>query len=367
MHSYRASTLGGFSTCSCCSTRRGFLASAAGVAASAVLPSFGAAAQQSAGGPRYVDVHHHIYPPDYTRENYQRLVDDAPTFPGQRYLSWTPEVSIELMDKAGVATSMASITSPGVWFGDNAEGRRWARVCNEYGAKVIQKFPGRFGMFAAIPLPDTEGSLAEIAYALDILKLDGIGLLTSYNGRLLGDPGFAPVIDELNRRKAVVFVHPTMSCCGNTSIPHVNNPALEFPFDTTRTITSLLFTGTFGRCPDIRFIFSHGGGATPMLLQRISGTINNLTDEERKKLIPHGVEAEVARQFYDLASIALNPAGMAAVFEAIPKSQLMYGSDQPFGSLSRIAAAIEKLPITAAERREIARENAERLFPRLKA
>jgi predicted TIM-barrel fold metal-dependent hydrolase len=222
-------------------------------------------------------------------------------------------------------------------------------------------------MFGAIPLPDTEGSLREIAHALDTLRLDGIGLLTSYTGRLLGDPGFAPVMDELNRRKAAVFVHPTMSCCGNLTIPHVNNPSLEFPFDTTRTITSLLFTGTFARCPDIRFIFCHGGGGMPMLYQRIAASINNIKPEDRARLLPNGVDHEVKRQYYDVASIAVNPAGMAAVLKLIPTSQLMYGSDQPFGSLAAIAAGLGKLDLAASDLRAIGRDNALRLFPRLKA
>ncbi len=130
-------------------------------------------------------------------------------------------------------------------------------------------------MWAAIPLPDIDGSLREIEYALDTLKLEGIGLLTSYeNGKLLGDPKYAPVMDELNRRKTVIFVHPTATCCSDP-IPPLNESIIEFPTDTTRTITSLIYKGTFARCPNIRFIFSHGGGTLPMILTRISGYAKN--------------------------------------------------------------------------------------------
>ena len=166
------------------------------------------------------------------------------------------------------ATAINSMTSPGVWFEDGDAARGRARTCNEFGAQMIRDFPGRFGMFAAIPLPDTDGSLKEIEYALDVLKLDGIGLLTSYAGKLLGDPAFTPVFDEINRRKAVVFVHPTMSCCGNP-MPGVSPPTIEFPMDSTRTVTSLLFSGGFARYADTRFIFSHGGGMLLPIVQRL--------------------------------------------------------------------------------------------------
>ena len=159
-----------------------------------------------------------------------------------------------------MATKIAinSLSTPGVWFDDGEAGRARSRECNEYGAKLMRDFPGRFGIFAAIPLPDTEGSLSETAYALDVLKLDGVGVLSSYAGKFLGDPKFNPVFEELNRRTAIVFVHPTL-CCGNP-IPGLGGTILEVPMDTTRTITSLLINGTFARYPDIRFIFSHSHG-----------------------------------------------------------------------------------------------------------
>jgi 6-methylsalicylate decarboxylase len=179
-----------------------------------------------------------------------------------------PSGAIEKMDQAGVGTAINSISTPGVWFDDGNAARIRARECNDFGARLMRDYPGRFGMFAAIPLPDTDGSLREIEYALDVLKLDGVGVLTSYTGKLLGDPLFSPVFDELNRRKAVVFVHPTSSCCDNP-IPGVDTALIEFPMDTTRTITSLLISGAFARYSNIRFIFSHGGGMLIPVANRI--------------------------------------------------------------------------------------------------
>jgi predicted TIM-barrel fold metal-dependent hydrolase len=313
--------------------------------------------------PRIIDTHHHIYPPRYVTQNLQRLLDDATALPASAYQSWTPSLALEQMDKAGVASAVTSITSPGIWFEDGEKARARARDCNEFGAGMMRDFPGRFGMFAAIPLPDTDGSLSEITYALDVLKLDGIGLLTSYAGKLLGDPAFAEVFGELNRRKAKVFVHPTMSCCGNV-FPGVSGPTIEFPVDTGRAIASLLLRGTFAGCPDIKFMFSHGGGILPSIVQRVVGAVRTMTPEEKAARVPKGPDYELQRQFYDVASVAINPAGMAAVLKLFPITQITYGSDAPFGSTTGIADALTKLGLSDHDLTAIQRENALRLFPR---
>jgi predicted TIM-barrel fold metal-dependent hydrolase len=310
-----------------------------------------------------IDTHHHIYPPRYVNANLQRLLADTRTLPATAYTSWSPKSALEQMDKANVRTAIVSMTSPGIWWNNGEEARTWARECNEFGAGMARDFPGRFGMFAALPLPDTEGSLREIAYALDTLKLDGIGLLTSYASKPLGDPSFAAVFEEINRRGAAVFVHPTMSCCG-MGIPGIDAPTIDFPTDTTRTITSLAFGGAFARYPAIKFVFSHGGGTMPMIVQRFASSVRNFTPEQNQQNLPGGFEAVIKRQFYDIASVAMNPGGMAAVLNVIPPSQLFYGSDAPFGSTTTIADRLAKFPLTPAEIKAIRRENALRLFPR---
>jgi len=319
---------------------------------------------QTEAGPRIIDTHHHIYPPRYVGPNLQRLLKDSTGLPAKAYTSWTPQVSLDAMDKAGIATSIVSMTSPGVWFDDgNDQARKRARICNEYGAQMAHDHPGRFGMFAAIPLPDVKGSIKEAAYALDVLKLDGIGLLTSYAGKLLGDPAFAQVFDALNRRKTVVFVHPTMSCCGNI-FPGVSGPTIEFPTDTARAITSLAVSGTMARCPNVTFIFSHGGGSLPSIWQRVANAGRDFPPEERAKRMPKGIEYELKRQYYDLASVGSAPVGMASVLKLWPITQLTYGSDTPFGSATGIATGITKLGLSDADLAAIQRGNAARLFPR---
>ena len=187
---YRGRSIGDAPTCACHS-RRAFLAGVGAAGAAAMLSVAAAKAEVASPALRTVDVHHHIYPPRYLSENLEHIAKDIGPVAAKAQ-NWSPRSAVEKMDQAGVATAINSITSPGVWFEDGDAARVRARVCNEFGAQLIRDFPGRFGMFAAIPLPDTDGSLKEIEYALDVLKLDGVGLLTSYAGKLLGDPAFAP-------------------------------------------------------------------------------------------------------------------------------------------------------------------------------
>jgi 6-methylsalicylate decarboxylase len=214
---------------------------------------------KGAPAPHRIDVHHHLFPPAYRAAIGNRAAGQP---------AWSLAQSVEAMDQGGIATSALSVSSPGVWFGDVPEGRRLSRIVNDYGAMAAKDYPGRFGLFAALPLADIDGSLREIEYALDTLNADGIGLLTSYGDKWLGDAAFAPVWTELNRRKAVIYTHPTTAaCCGNL---HNDVPAvmIEWATDTTRTAASLLFSGTAARYPDIRWILSHGGGTMPFLLSR---------------------------------------------------------------------------------------------------
>src|SRR6476659_7444346 len=226
------------------------------------VPLVAAAAQATAAAkPFRIDVHHHFAPPAWvTAVKGRPLLQAANT-------TWTPEKSMDDMDRGGVAASVVSITNPGLWFGDAPMTRDLARACNEYGAKLVQSHPTRFGLFAAMPFPDADATLAEIAYAYDTLKVDGVGLFTSYGDKWLGHPSFRPVMEELNRRKAVVHVHPTAAnCCRNLEYaPGVAPGSLEYGTDTTRAIMGVTFSGDAARFPNIRFIWSHAGGSAPFL------------------------------------------------------------------------------------------------------
>ena len=318
---------------------------------------------QSAGTPHRIDVHQHILPPAFLAEEREAVLEASQGAPTSLIDEWTPQKAVEDMDKSGVATSVVSISTPGVYFGDVSQGRRLARACNEYGAQLIQRYPGRFGMFAAIPLPDVEGSLNEIQYALDVLKLDGIGLMTSYGDRWPGDPAFFPVFEELNRRKATVFFHPTAAtCCGNL-VPQVPRAVIEYPTDTTRCAASLYVNGVLSRCHDINFILSHGGGSLPAFAGRIDVTVSGRT----KPAWPTKAIDEFKRLNYDTAAI-LNPGAMAPLLKLVPISQILMGTDFPYRSASRAVSEIRELGLfSEADLQAIERGNALRVVPSLQA
>jgi 6-methylsalicylate decarboxylase len=215
--------------------------------------------------PRRVDVHHHFFPPAYLDKIEEVTGNKAsPLMTG-----WGAAGVLDHMDKSGVATAILSMSPWGPHFKDAAQAKALARACNDYAAQTSRDHPGRFGLFAAMPLPDVDGALAELAYALDTLKADGVGLMTSYGGKWPGDPTFAPVFEELNRRQVVVYFHPnTAECCGNL-VPGSAPSMLEWPYDTGRAVLSLLLSGALVKYPDIKWIFSHAGGPVPALAGRI--------------------------------------------------------------------------------------------------
>jgi 6-methylsalicylate decarboxylase len=314
--------------------------------------------------PSLIDTHHHFVPPFYLAENRERIAGARGGQISAAWLDWTPQKSLDAMDAQGVSTAVLSLTSPGVWFGDAEAARRTARQCNEYAAELARTHPRRFGRFAVVPLPDTEGCLREIEYALDVLEADGIGLFTSYSDdsgtKWLGNPAYLPVLGELNRRRAVVFVHPTAPSCCRSLIPDVAPLVSEIPQDTTRAITNLLFTGTLSRFPDIRFIFAHAGGGVPMLL----GRMHQYAPSDIAERAPNGIEYELRRLYYDIAGTANRPA-IAALTQMVPTTQILFGSDNPFVPLRETAQGMTQLGLSAETLRAIGRDNALALLPRL--
>jgi len=215
--------------------RREFLMGGAALAGTVALGLKAASAQSvQPARPFRIDVHHHFSSPGFIAEIAGRRTGQVPL------MRLTAAKSIEDMDKGGVATSILSISEPSVFFGNYDSARALARETNDFGARLMAEYPGRFGLFGTIPLPDVDGALKEIEYALDTLKADGICMMTDYEGKFLGDPAFAPVMEELNRRKAVVYTHPFRNACCRNLVPDVFEPTIELGTDTSRTIASLI-------------------------------------------------------------------------------------------------------------------------------
>lgn len=318
----------------------------------------GGAAQAQAPARTRIDVHHHFIPPFHV---------DAMMAPGRRVgggtPKWSAQMSLDEMDKSGIQTSVLSIAQPGTLFGNDFEfSRKLSRELNEFGAKMVREHPGRFGLFAAIAPPDVDGSLKEIAYAFDTLKADGIGLLTSYGDKYLGDPSFAPVYEELNRRKAVIYVHPTTPDCCKGLVPGIPPGSIEYATDSTRTIAHIVFSGTAAKFPDIRWIFSHSGGTLPFL----TGRFEQQQKVQKLAHLKDGPMPAFRKFYYELAQ-GNTPGQLAALLKMVGVSQLLYGTDYPFRDGGEVNAGIAAWGFSAQELRAIERETAMGLLPRLKA
>ena len=306
--------------------------------------------------PHRIDVHHHLSPPGYIAD-----LDPKGVRLSRETRGWSPAQSIELMDEGGVRVALTSITTPGLWFGDAVAARKLARVCNDYAAKLRIDHPKRFGMFVNLPMPDIEGSLKEIEYGLDELKADGIVVFTSYGDKWLGDPAFDPVFEELNRRKARVYVHPcTPDCCKNINLVEINDSMIEYGTDTTRAIAQMTYSGRSARFSDIRLIWSHGGGTMPMLIARMIGMARA---PQYAKAMPNGFLHEARRFYYDTAAI-FAAAPLHALRHVVPVENIVFGTDVPWGNPANIAKEVAASGVfDAGELRKIDRDNALGLFP----
>jgi predicted TIM-barrel fold metal-dependent hydrolase len=344
----------------CCGSRRTFLRGLAATAASVVLDLQQANSQPAppTEKPFRIDVHHHLSSPGFIAEISGRRTGQVPL------MKWTVAQSLDDMDKGGVATSILSISEPSVFFGNYDAARSLARETNEFGARLIADHPSRFGMFATVPLPDVDGALREIEYTLDTLKMDGICMMTDYQGKFLGDPAFKPVLEELNRRNAVVYTHPFRNDCCRNLVPDVFEPLIELGTDTTRTIASLLFSGAAERYPDIQWIFSHAGGTAPFLMQRF--TYYFAARKDLQPRLPKGPAYYLERFYYDTANaMTIHP--LASLTQLVKPTQIVFGTDFPFLTAKATAAGLRDVGLfSAADLQAIERGNAARMMPRYK-
>lgn len=313
--------------------------------------------------PGWIDLHHHVLPPSLL----EAFGDAAMTEVAGRGLpTWNPDVSIEAMDRVGIDTAMLSVSATGVHFGDDAAARRLARDCNEYGASVAAEHAKRFGYFASLPLPDVDGSLDEVTHVFDVLGVDGLVLQSSnHDGSYLGDPRFEQVMAELDRRQALVLVHPAVPVISSTLSLDIPVFGMEFTFDTTRAAFNLAYTGTFERFPNITWILAHAGGTVPYLVGRFS--LLWMVDNDLAERAPQGAVAYMANLYYDTA-LSANPHALSSLAELVGWDHVVFGSDFPFAP--ELAAQLSVMSLEADERFDgtaldgIRRSNALRLLER---
>jgi len=270
-----------------------------------------------------IDVQHHILPQGYVSKLASLGITKA--F-GVDLPAWSPETTLAAMDRLGIQTAVACVSAPGFYFGDATFTRKLVRQCNEESASLVASEPTRFGMFAGLPLPDVQSTLDEIEYSMDTLQLDGICHFSNYDGIYLGDPRFDEAYAELNRRKAVVYVHPEDPPYASP-LPQVPAYLSEVRYETTRAIINWIYSGAAERYPDIRFIFAHAGGTAPYLAWTIA--TGSFTIPGAKDKAPQGTLAYMKRYCYD-TGLCGTPFALRTLQELVGPSQILYATDFPF-------------------------------------
>ncbi|MFD5722737.1 amidohydrolase family protein [Streptomyces sp. NPDC127036] len=308
-----------------------------------------------------IDVHAHFVTDSYIASARSAGIEHPDGMPG--WPTWSVDRHLELMEISGIEKAYLSISSPGVHFGDDRAARALAREVNEFGAHIRNERPQRFGLFASLPLPDVDGALAEAAHALDVLGADGVTVESNHRGCYLGDPLFEALWEDLDRRGALVFVHPT-------SPPHAEElslgrprPMLEFLFDTARTASDLLLRGVLTRYPRIRWVLTHGGGALPLLADRLDmfRAVVGGSDQDA----PTALE-QFSQLWYDMAGTPF-PRQISALASAFGTDRLLYGSDYcwtPSTAVSTQVTSVDSAtqPATSDSWRALTTRNAHRLF-----
>jgi len=307
-----------------------------------------------------VDTHHHILPDFFWQET-----DNAHApVGGLAPLRWSKEASLSFMDDAGIDVAVTSLSTPGVHTGDSAKARTLARRCNEFAAELVHARPDRFASFACIPLPDIDASLEELSYALDVLGLDGVVAFTNSNGVYLGDTVLEPVFEELERRKAVVFVHPNPSPDVVAHSLGLPDNLLDFPTDTNRAVAQMHYTNRFARTAHVKYIFSHAGGSIPYLAARfaIIDEMDFIAGAEERG----SADDMFRRMHWDTALAASDPV-FRMLRDVVGIEQVLYGTDFPY--LRRDLAVrskqqiLQSSTVNAVEQSAVLGGNASRLLP----
>jgi 6-methylsalicylate decarboxylase len=313
-----------------------------------------------------IDVHTHLITQAYQTSMSGAGITDVGGFPMP---DWSVRTALEVMDDHGISASLLSISAPGIDFVSGEAALLLARSINEEQAAIVQRHPTRFGALAILPLPDIEAALVELDHALGPLAFDGVVLFSNIQGIYLGDPRFAPLFDELERRHATVLVHPTPPSGFDPRLLGYPAPSVEFMFESTRMVMSLVGSGTLRRCPNVRIIVPHGGGTVPYLANRIARHIARFTGIE-PPISQEAAFAALATLYYDLTS-ATHPTALDGLLRITTPDHLLFGSDFPFLSAALIPEAKANIGthpgFDPEARAAIARNTARTLFPGLAA
>jgi aminocarboxymuconate-semialdehyde decarboxylase len=309
-----------------------------------------------------VDVHHHMLP------DFFWAATNDPDHPvgGVAPPPWSRQAALSFIDDAGIDVAMTSISTPGVHTGDDRAARALARRCNELSADLVRDRPDRFGGFGCLPLPDVDGALAELSYVLDVLGLDGVVLFSNARGVYLGDTRLAPVFDELQRRRALVFVHPNASPDPVAHTLGLPDSLIDFTADTTRAIAALHYSNTFARTPDVNYVFSHAGGTVPYLAGRF-----DIVD--RMGVIPGAEErttaAETFRRLYWDTALSWTDPVLRMLRSTVGLGQVVFGTDYPYLRRDLAVSTRQRLldspELDQADRTNVLGATATKLIPRL--
>ena len=312
-----------------------------------------------------IDVHAHFVPPFYR----QALLDAGQARPDgiKAIPEWSEPAALDLMDRVDIQTAVLSISSPGVHFGDGPAATALAQRCNDEAHRLKTAYPGRFGFFACLPVPEIDASMSEARRALDELDADGVVLQTNHHGVYLGDRVLDPLLAELNDRSAVLFLHPTSPHCSAAELSlGYPRPMLEFMFDTTRSFTNMVLEGVLERYPDLRVIVPHAGAVLSVLANRIELLLPLLTPEGGTP--PPGIRDAMRRVHFDLAGAPV-PELLGALLNLADPTHLLYGSDFPFTpahAAERLAATLDTTDLLdEALHAKVMSDNARALFPGL--
>jgi predicted TIM-barrel fold metal-dependent hydrolase len=324
-----------------------------------------------------IDIHHHYVTGELVEELRRIGVHGVG---GQPLVPWDPDRSLATMDRHDIASALLSVPVP--LPPDPATARRLARSLNEAGARAVAGAPERFGLLATLPLPDVDGALEELHHALDVLGADGVLLLSNHGGVYPGDPRLAPLLDELDRRAATVFLHPAAA---GSPVPGLEPSLLEFVFDTTRAVADLVIGGALAQHPNVRVVVAHAGGTVPFVHERMldrrpilarvraarAGRADPPADDELERMMADGLaqaRRQLRRLYYDV-TLSANETVLSCLRRLVPSTHIVFGTDYPIAQelgITTTLAGLEYDPRLAQyDIRAIELANACKLFPRL--